>query len=76
MDFFRWLTEKGVKLASERKQRILSKELISVEVVAEIAPFTHSLKHGGEEIKASAIAYVSYLPDKVFELLDQNSGII
>lgn len=30
-------------MASEKKQRLLSKELISVEVVAESAPFTFSL---------------------------------
>ena len=60
-------------MASEKKQRLLSKELISVEVVAEAAPFTFSLKGGGEEVKASGIAYISYLADKIFELLDQHS---
>ncbi len=49
----RWLAEEGIKIASEKKMRSLSKEIISVEVLADIAPFTRSLKGGGEEMKAS-----------------------
>ena len=51
--------------------RSLSKEIITTEISAEIAPFTHALKGGGEEIKASAIAYIPCVADKVMELLDQ-----
>ena len=62
-------------MASEKKQRVLSKQLISTEIAAEIAPFTHDLKKrgGGEEVRPSAMAYIPYLPDKVFELLEQHA---
>ena len=67
----RWLSEQGIKIASEKKMRLLSKEIISVEILADIAPFTRSLKGGGEEVKASAIVWISCLSDKITELLDQ-----
>jgi len=38
--FYRWLSEAGVKVASEKQWRLLSKELISTEVAGEVAPFT------------------------------------
>lgn len=41
------------------------------EIKAEVAPFTFGLKRGGEEVKPAAMAYIPYLPDKVFELLEQ-----
>ena len=34
-----------------RKTRGLSHELVPTKVVGEIAPFTHALKGGGEEVK-------------------------
>ncbi len=37
-------------MASEKKQRVLSKQLITTEIAA-----------GGEEVKPSAMAYVPYL---------------
>ena len=73
---FRWLATEGIKVASEKKQRALSKELITVDIKAEVSPFTFALKNGGEEIKASAIAYLPYLSDKIFELLDQYSWCV
>ena len=71
--FARWLSEAGIKLASEKSQRLLSKQLITTEIVAEIAPFTHSLKKGGEEVKSDALAYTPNLCEKVFEILEQHS---
>ncbi len=73
MDLIRWLAQAGVKVASEKDQRALSKELVKTEIVAEIAPFTHTIKSGGEEVKPAAMAYVPHLPSKIFELLDQLS---
>ena len=64
-----WLSEQGIKKASE-KMRLLSKEIISVEILADISPFTRSLKGGGEEVKANAIVWISCLSDKITELLD------
>ena len=69
----RWLAEQGIKIASEKKQRLLSKELVTTEITAEMAPFTHALKSGGEEVRPDAMAYVPYLPEKVFELLEQHA---
>lgn len=69
---YRWLAREGVKIASEKKQRLLSQQLITTEIVAEIAPFTRSLKDGGEEVKNDAMAYTPSLPDKIFELLEQH----
>ena len=51
--------------------RLLSKEIITTEIRAELAPFTSALKGGGEEVKASAMAYVPNLQDKVFDLLEE-----
>lgn len=70
------MAEAGIKIASEKDQRLLSKELITTEIVAECAPFTHSLSNGGKEVKSDALAYTPYLPDKIFELLEQNARYI
>ena len=61
----------GIKIASEGKQRALSKQLITTEIVGEIAPFTHAIKKGGEQIKPSAMVYIPTLKEKIFELLEQ-----
>ncbi len=65
------MNEAGIKVASEKKQRVLSKQLITTQIVGEIAPFTHALKGGGEEVKSAAMVYIQYLSEKVIELLDQ-----
>ena len=51
-------------MASEKKQRCLSKELITTRIAAEIASFTHPLRSGEQD----AMAYIPYLP-----VLDQQS---
>ena len=38
-----------MKITSEKRQRSLSKDLITTQIVGEIAPFTKSLKGGGED---------------------------
>ena len=68
---YRWLNELGIKVVSEKKQRAVSKQLITTQIVGEIAPFTRAVKGGGEEIRRSAMIYVPYLPEKVTELLEQ-----
>ena len=73
LTYSRWLATEGIKLASEKRQRVLSKELITIDITAEVSPFTFPLKNGGEEMKATPLAYLPYLPDKIFELLDQYS---
>ena len=60
-------------MASEKKQRELSNELITTEIAAELAPFTHKGPgHGsGEVVKPCAMAYVPNLTTKITELLEQ-----
>lgn len=60
-------------MASEKKQRELSKELIPTEIVGEITPFTQAIKGGGEEVKSNAMAYIPFLQDKIVELLEELS---
>lgn len=60
-------------MASEKQQRLLSKQLLTTETTGETAPFTHSLKNGGEEVRKGAMAYVPCLWDKVEELLEQRA---
>ena len=70
LKFFRWLVEAGVHIASEKKQRLLSKELVTTDILAEATPFTFPLKRGGEEVRASAMAHIPSLLNKVLELLE------
>ena len=65
------MVEAGVHIASEKKQRLLSKELVTTDILAEAAPFTFPLKRGGEEVRASAMAHIPSLLNKVLELLEQ-----
>ena len=69
----RWLSRAGVKVASEKNQRILSKQLITTQIASEVAPFTHQLKKGGKEVKKAAMAYIPDLVQKITELLEQHA---
>ena len=48
-----------------------AKELVGDHLVAEKAPFSFSLKEGGEEIRVAPYVYVTSLWDKVSSMLDQ-----
>ena len=61
METCRWFKAWGVSIASERKTRSRAKELVGDHLVAETAPFTFSLKKGGEEIRSVPYVYVSSL---------------
>ena len=52
--------------------RCKATELIGDHVVAENAPFSFTLKEGGEEIRSAPYVYVKSLWDKVDSMLDQN----
>ena len=67
----RWLVEAGVHIASEKRQRVISKESVTTDILAEAAPFTFPLKRGGEKVRASAMARIPSLLNKVLELLEQ-----
>ena len=47
-------------------------ELVGDHLVAENAPFTFTLKEGGDEIRCAPYVYVKSLQDKVDSMLDQN----
>ena len=72
----RWLKEWGVSLSSEKKQRVVAREIIGENLEAEAVPFTFSLKRGGEEIRAAALCYVPELLDKVVSLLEENDKYV
>ena len=46
--------------------RQISREMIKGNLKGEIAPFSVSLKSGGEEIQGAALVYVPNLVEKVF----------
>ena len=61
-----------MSIASERKLRKRSKEVVTDNLKAEGVPFTFSLKSGGEEIRAAPLAYIPDLKEKIFQMLDKN----
>ncbi len=70
--FCRWLKACGIVIPSEKKQRLLSHELLGDNLEAEAAPFSFPLKHGGEDIRPAPLVYVTDLAAKVLQLLEQN----
>ena len=62
----------SVSIASERRMRVKAKELVGDHLVAERAPFSFSLKEGGEEIRPAPYVYVASLWEKVKAMLDQH----
>ncbi len=68
----RWLKASGVTMGSERKMRKVATEMVGTNLLSEAAPFSFSLKRGGEEIRAVPLVYVPDLGAKVFQLLEQN----
>eukprot|EP00731_Ephydatia_muelleri_P015665 Em0009g89a len=69
----RWLKASGISIASEEKMQQISREMIRGNPKGEIAPFSFSLKSGGEEIRGAALVYVPNLVEKVFQLRDENA---
>ena len=61
-----------MNIASERKLRKRSKEVVTNNLQAEGVPLTFSLKSGGEEIRAAPLVFVPDLKEKIFQLLDKN----
>eukprot|EP00731_Ephydatia_muelleri_P011283 Em0006g177a len=69
----RWLKASGISIGCEERMRQISREMIRGNLKGEIAPFSFSLKSGGEEIRGAALFYVPNLVEKVFQLLDENA---
>ena len=61
-----------MNIASERKLRKYSEEVVTTNLHAEGVPFTFSLKSGGEEIRAAPLVVIPDLKQKIFQLLDKN----
>ena len=70
---FRWLKASGISIGCEERMRQISREMIRGNLKGEIAPFSFSLKSGGEEIRGAALVYAPNLVEKVFQLLDENA---
>ena len=62
----------GVSIASERKQRALSKELVGSNLASEAALFSFPMESCGEELRPAPLVYVPDLSGKIFQLLEQN----
>lgn len=68
----RWLTEWGISLSSEKKQRKLARKLLGDNLEAEAIPLTYPLKKtGGEELRATAYSYVPDLVSRVQRDLEE-----
>ena len=49
-------------MGSERKMRKAAKEMVGTNLVSEAAPFSFSLKRGGEEIRIAPLVYLHPRP--------------
>ena len=70
--WIRWMKAWGVSIASERKQRALSKELVGSNLASEAALFSFPMESCGEELRPAPLVYVPDLSGKIFQLLEQN----
>ena len=70
--YIRWLKEFKVSLASERKLRMLAKEVTGDNLTSEEAVFSFPLDGGGEEIRVAPFVYVPNLITKVTDRLQEN----
>ena len=63
-----------MSIASERKQRALSKELVGSNLASEAALFSFPMEScGKEELRPAPLVYVPDLSGKIFQLLEQNN---
>lgn len=72
---FRWLKSLNVDLGeSEGKQRVLAKDIVGDNLVAELGAFTFKRDGGGEEIREVPFAYVPNLIRRASDLVEQHRG--
>ncbi len=68
----RWLNQWGISLTSEKKQRVVARQLLGDNLESEAVPLTFPLKKtGGEEVRATAYCYVPDLIRKVIDLTEE-----
>ena len=65
------MSAQGVKLASENKMRLVSKNIVGDNLVAEEVPLLQPLRLG-VDMTLAPLVYVPSLTEKIFQLLDQN----
>lgn len=68
----RYMSVHGVQLASEKKVRALSNDMVGDNLVAEEVPLSQPLRLGLDLVLAPLV-YVPDLVGKVFQMLDQNA---
>ena len=68
-----WFRANGIIIPSERKLWKLSQELLVDDLESELAPFSFSLKYGGEDLRPAPLVYVADLVAFILHLLDQNA---
>lgn len=61
----------NVHIASERKQRKLSKEIVGDNIESELGAFTFPTDKGGEEIRKVPYVYVPNLIAKVADVFSE-----
>ena len=67
------MKEWGLTIASEKRMRIETAELIGDNLEAEWDPMFFNHKDGGEVIKEVPLAYIPRLWEKIESLLNQSS---
>ena len=70
------MKEFGVSLASERKLRKEAKSILGDNLMAEEAPFSFSLKSGGEEIRMAPLVCVPNLIDRIICQLNEHEEYV
>ena len=73
LPYTRWMKAQGIKLASERRVRRLSQELLGDNLAAMEVPLSQPQRFG-VDLKVSPLVYVPDLAEKIFQLLEQNDG--
>lgn len=65
----RWLVQWNIKLDSEKKERVLAKELVGPNMDSELVPFTFVSDMDGQVVRKAPMAYVPDLVSKVIQIL-------
>ena len=69
--YHRWLKAWGIKLASERQLRKLSKRQIGANLEGEAVPFSFQLRNC-IDLRPAPLVFTPNLVDKILEITEQN----
>ena len=67
----KWMKAQGIQLASERRVRRLSQEILGDNLAATEVPLSQPLWFG-VDLKVSPLVYVPDLVERILQLLEQN----